>query len=119
MEGNLMLVRPRVLGSDSLGLDDKPRIYPVDLGAMRTQRDAFDLRLPAGYTVDETPDPVTIDTDFATYRSKVQVEGNVLHYSREFVVSQMELKAEEYSDLRHLMGQIEADEESLVVLKKQ
>jgi transglutaminase-like putative cysteine protease len=119
LEGNLMLVRPRILGSDAVGLDDKPRVYPVDLGAMRTERDVFDLQLPVGYVVDETPDPVSITTDFATYRSKTQIDGNILHYTRELVVNQLELKPEQYSDLRQFMGQVEADEESLVVLKKQ
>jgi hypothetical protein len=27
--GSLLLVRPRVIGSDAFGLEDKPRVYPI------------------------------------------------------------------------------------------
>ena len=91
--GSLLLVRPRVVGSYALPFDDKPRIYPIDLEATGRWRDCFDITIPPGYVVDETPDPVALDLDFASYHSSVSAKGNLLHYEREYVVRQVEIPA--------------------------
>ena len=59
--GPLLLVRPRVVGDDASPFDDKPRHRPIDLSATGRWRDSFDIALPPGYVVDETPDPVELD----------------------------------------------------------
>ena len=89
--GPLLLVRPRVVGSFALPFDDKPRVYPIDLDATGHWRDSFDITLPPGYVVDETPDPVNVDLDFASYHSTVSAKDNILHYQREYIVRQVEL----------------------------
>jgi Domain of Unknown Function with PDB structure (DUF3857)/Transglutaminase-like superfamily len=117
--GTLLLVRPRVVGSMARPVDDKPRTLPVDLDATGRWRDSFNIALPAGYTVDDLPDPVDIDMDFASYHSKTTAAGNVLHYEREYVVRQVVIPASRYSEFRKLEGAIEEDEQSAAVLKKQ
>ena len=117
--GPLVLVRPRVVGSLALPFDDKPRIYPIDLNATGRWRDSFDITIPPGYAVDETPDPVSLDLDFASYHSSVQAKGNILHYEREYVVRQVELPAARAGDFRHLESVILSDEKNAAVLKKQ
>ena len=87
--GPLLLVRPRVVGSHALPFDDKPRTVPIDLNATGHWRDSFDITLPAGYVVDETPDPVAVDVDFASYHSTVTAKDNQLHYERDYVVRQV------------------------------
>jgi hypothetical protein len=94
-----------------------PRKYPIDLKAEGTWRDSFDVTLPDGFIVDELPDPVKIDVGFATYRSEVKAEQNVLRYSRELIVKQLALKADEYDQLKKLEGAITSDENSSAVLK--
>ena len=117
--GPLLLVRPRVVGSDTLPFNDKPRTVPIDLNATGRWHDSFDITLPAGYVVDETPDPVNVDTDFATYHSTVTAKDNKLHYERELVVRQVQLSADKAADFRHLEGAILSDEKGTAVLKKQ
>ena len=99
--------------------DDKPRIYPIDLEATGRWRDSFDIAIPPGYVVDETPDPVDIDLDFASYHSKVSVKGNLLHYEREYVVRQVEIPPAKAASFRHLESAILSDEKDAAVLKKQ
>ncbi len=91
--GPLLLVRPRVVGSDALAFDDKPRTVPIDLNATGRWHDSFDITLPPGYVVDDSPDPVDIDTGFASYHSAMTAKGSVLHYEREYVVRQVEIPA--------------------------
>jgi transglutaminase-like putative cysteine protease len=119
LAGPLLLVRPRVVGTDSLPFDDKPRLYPIDLEATGHWRDSFDITIPAGYAVDEMPDPLALDLDFASYHSTVSAKGSVLHYEREYVVRQVEIPAARVSDFRRLESTILSDEKNVAVLKKQ
>jgi hypothetical protein len=116
--GDLLLVRPRILGSDTWSLPREKRSWPVDLQAVQTRTDHIDIELPSGYVVDELPDPVSLDTDFASYHSSVTAEGNTLHYTREYLVKQLQLDASRYDDLRKFSERIAYDEASNAVLKK-
>jgi hypothetical protein len=116
--GSLLLVRPRVLGSDAESLNEKPCKYPIDLRVVGTRRDTFDVSMPAGFVVDELPGPMKIDVGFATYSSEVKADQNVLQYSRELVVKELVLKADQYDALRQLEAAITTDENRSAVLKK-
>jgi len=116
--GPLLLVRSRVVGSDVLPNDSKPRTVPIDLNATGHWHDSYDIALPEGYAVDEVPDPVNLEMDFASYHSSVSAEGQVLHYERDYKVKAVELPAEKAADFRRLEGTILADEKANVVLKK-
>jgi hypothetical protein len=117
--GNLLLLRPRILGTHVTPLRDGPRKYPIEFASVGDWRDKFDVTLPSGYAVDEVPDPVKLDTDFASYTSEVKVDGNVLRYSREYVVKKLTVDAGEYESLQKFEGEINADENRSAVLKKQ
>ncbi|MGA2834158.1 MAG: DUF3857 domain-containing protein [Terracidiphilus sp.] len=117
--GSLLLVRPRVVGSFALPFDDKPRIYPIDLDATGRWRDSFDITIPPGYVIDETPDPVSIDVGFASYHSATTAKANLLHYEREYIVRQVEIPPAKAADFRLLESTILADEKDSAVLKKQ
>lgn len=117
--GTLLLVRPRVVGSHAIPFNDKPRAVPIDLNATGQWHDSFDITLPPGYVVDETPDPVNLDLDFASYHSNITAKGDQLHYEREFIVRQVELPASRAADFRKLESTILMDEKGTAVLKKQ
>jgi transglutaminase-like putative cysteine protease len=117
--GPLLLVRARVVGEDAVPFDDEPRTVPISLDATGRWRDSFDITLPPGYVVDEMPDPIDVETSFASYHSSVSAKGNVLHYQREYVVRQVELPATEAAAFRKLESAILFDEKGVVVLKKQ
>ena len=116
--GDLLLLRPRVVGHNARPYNDKPRTYPIDLGETGTWRDRIDVALPAGYTVDDLPAAVDLDLGFASYKSEVKADAGVLHYSREYIVRQLDLAPDKSADVSKLMGVITADENSSAVLKK-
>lgn len=117
--GPLLMVRPRVLGSEGLETDRKARHVPINLRETMQAKDDYTIELPPGYTVDEMPDPVRLDLDFASYESSSSVKDNVLHYTRTYTVRQVTLPADRYSDVQKLAEVIAADEQSRAVLKKQ
>lgn len=117
--GELLLVRPRVLGvktSDLLETKD-PRKYPIELEGPRLDTDIFDIALPAGYEVDDLPAPVQADYEFASYRSKAEVSGNVLRYTRSFELKNPSIPLNRIEDLKKLYRIIATDERNNAVLK--
>ena len=116
--GQLLLVRPRVLGSFAVPFDDKPRIFPIDLSATGRWHDSYDITIPDGFVVDETPDPVDLDVEFASYHSAITAKDNKLHYERDFIVRQVQIPADKAAAFRKLESAIMTDEKGTAVLKR-
>jgi hypothetical protein len=118
--GPLLMVRPRVLGSEDLEADHKKRHdVPINLNETMQEQDDYSIELPPGYAIDEIPDPVKLDLGFASYESSSIVKDNILHYTRTYTVREVTLPADKYSDVQRLAGVIAADEQRNAVLKKQ
>ncbi|MGC1871035.1 MAG: DUF3857 domain-containing transglutaminase family protein [Acidobacteriaceae bacterium] len=117
--GTLLLIRPRVIGSDACELLDKPRVYPISFDGAGIWKDDFAVTIPAGYVVDDMPTAVNMDVGFASYHSEVKAEDGVLHYHREFTLKQLTLPPSDYTALLKLEAAIATDENSDAVLKKQ
>ncbi|MGA9056285.1 MAG: DUF3857 and transglutaminase domain-containing protein [Terriglobia bacterium] len=117
--GGLLLVRPRVIGSKSSGLLEtkEPRKYPVEFDGPARDTDAFDITLPPGYEVDDLPPPVDVDYSFASYHSKTEVHGNVIHYTRTFEVKELSLPVSRAEELKKFYRIIASDERNTAVLK--
>jgi hypothetical protein len=117
--GNLLLVRPRVIGVKSSDLLEtkEPRQYPVVFDGPSKDMDVFDITMPAGYEVDDLPQPVSADFGFASYHSKAEVSGNVLRYSRTFEVKEPSVPLAKVEDLKKLYRIIANDERNTAVLK--
>lgn len=116
--GDLLLVRPNVFGSDAWSLPREPRQWPIDLGSIQRRTQHVDITLPPGYVADELPDPVNLDTDFASYHSAVTADATSLHYTRTYTVKQLQLDAARYDDVRKFSERVAYDEASSAVLKK-
>ena len=117
--GNLLLVRPRVLGSKSSDLLEtkEPRKYPVEFDGPSRDTDTFEIALPAGYEVDDLPPPVDADYGFASYHSKTEVNGNMLKYTRSFEVKELSVPLSKVEELKKLYRIIAGDERNTAVLK--
>ncbi len=117
--GDLLLVRPRVLGSSSSDLLEtkEPRQYPVELPGPERDTDAFEITMPPGYEVDDLPPPVNADYSFASYHSKTEVNGSTLKYTRTFEVKELSVPLSKVEDLKKLYRLIAGDERNTAVLK--
>jgi hypothetical protein len=121
--GPLLLLRPRVMGINAHAppdlMESKTRKFPIEIGHPGLWHSSYDITLPAGYVVDETPDPVDVDMDFASYHASATAKGNVLHYEMVYVVRQVEIPADRAADFRKFESAILSDEKGTAVLKKQ
>jgi hypothetical protein len=118
LRGPLMLVRPRVLGEKTFALERKPRLQPFQFERTSRETDTFEIELPKEFTVEDVPDPVKVDAGFATYQSKIEVEGSKVRYWRELVRRDVLIGPEHTEELRKFLGTIGADEAAMVVLKR-
>jgi hypothetical protein len=117
--GNILLVRPRVLGVESTGfLETKePRRFAVEFKGPVRDTDTFEITIPAGYEVGDLPNPVDTEYSFASYHSKTEVNGGVIRYNRTFEVKELSVPVDKTEELRKFYRTIANDERSTVVLK--
>jgi hypothetical protein len=117
--GELLMVRPRVLGSKSSSLLEKPepRVFPVEFDGLEQDTDVFEITLPAGYEVDELPPPVNADYSFASYHAKSEVKGNVIRYARTLTLKELSVPASRSDELKRFYRIIHTDERSTAVLR--
>jgi hypothetical protein len=118
--GDLVLIRPRVLGSQSEGfLETKePRVHAIEFLEPERNSDVIEISLPAGYAVDELPPAVNIDDGFAAYHSKTEFSGHTLKYTRTLEIRELSVPAAKAETLKQFYREIAADERSSAVLKR-
>jgi hypothetical protein len=117
--GNMLLVRPRVLGSRTSALLEtkEPRKFPVEFTGPSLDSDTFEIALPAGYEVSDLPPPVDVDYDFASYHSKTEASGNTLKYTRRLEVKQLTVPVAQMETLKKFYRIIASDERNTAVLQ--
>jgi hypothetical protein len=118
--GDLLIIRPRVLGSVSSGLLEtrEARRHPIEFHAPARNTDEFEIAVPAGYVPDSLPAPVNEDLGFIAYRSSTSFSKNVLRYTRTLEVRQLSVPAAKADELKRFFRAIEGDERNPAVLKK-
>jgi Domain of Unknown Function with PDB structure (DUF3857)/Transglutaminase-like superfamily len=117
--GNLLLVRPRVVGNWSSDILEKkePRKYPVEFRGPMKNTDAVEIKMPAGYEVDELPLAVDAEYSFGSYHSKCEVKDGALVYTRTLEVKELSVPVDKLDQLKKFYRIIASDERSTAVLK--
>jgi hypothetical protein len=117
--GNLLIVRPRVIGIRSSDLMEakEPRKFPVIFDGPEKDVDSFEIALPTGFEVEDLPPPVDVDYSFASYHSKTEEKDNTLLYSRTYEIKELEVPVEKLDELKKFYRIIASDERNTAVLK--
>lgn len=117
--GNLLLVRPRVLGRKASGILEtrEPRQFPIEFPGPVKDTDNLEIAIPAGYEIDDLPPPVDADFSFASYHSKTEAKGNVIRYTRSFEVKELSVPVSQANELKKFYRIIASDERNTAVLK--
>ena len=120
LAGNLLLVRPRVLGNKSSGVLEtkEPRKFPLEFEGPSRDTDTFDIALPTGYEVDELPPPMDVDYSFGSYHSKTEARGQTLHYTRSVEIKELSVPVSKMEELKKFYRMIASDERNTAVLKR-
>jgi hypothetical protein len=119
LAGDLILLRPRVLGvkSETVLETKEPRKFPFEFEGPFRDTDQFEIALPFGYEVDELPPAMDVDYPFGSYHSKTEATGQILHYTRSVEIRQLSVPVSSMSDLKKFYRIIATDERNTAVLK--
>lgn len=117
--GNMILLRPRVLGNWSSDILEKkePRKYPVEFDGPVKNVDSYLIEAPAGFELDDLPPPVDAEFSFGSYHSKSEWKGNALQYSRTMEIKELSVPVDKLEQLKKFYRIIATDERSTAVLK--
>jgi len=118
MTGPLMLVRPRVIGRMVFGLEKKERKYAIEMHSTFRNDDEYTIEIPAGYVIDDMPEPVKVESSFASYQSQIEKQGSKIVYKRTYINRALEIPTDKIAEFRAFQNQIAGDENAVVVLKK-
>jgi len=117
--GDLLLVRPRVLGQKASAILEtrEARSFPIEFKGPVKDVDIFEIKVPAGYEVDDLPPPVDADFNFASYHSKTEAKDNVIIYTRTFEVKELSVPVKQADELKRFYRIVAGDERNTAVLK--
>jgi hypothetical protein len=117
--GDLLLVRPRLIGIKTSGLLETkdPRELPVIFPGPQKDIDRFEITIPPGFEVDDLPPSVDVEYSFASYHSKTEAAGNLLKYTRTFEIKELVVPMNKMDDLKRFYRIIAGDERNTAVLK--
>jgi Domain of Unknown Function with PDB structure (DUF3857)/Transglutaminase-like superfamily len=118
MQGRLLVFKPAVVSRrQGLDLTAPTRKYPVVLEA-NAYSETVQVKLPTGFTVDEVPDAVKIETPFGSYVTSYEVKNNELIFKRQLSQRAATIAPADYETVRKFFESIRAAENAPVVLAK-
>ena len=119
MQDRLLVFKPAVVSRrEGLSLTAPTRKHPVVLEA-NVYSETVNVKLPAGFAVDEVPDPVKLETAFGTYVTSYEVKNNQLVFKRQLSQQATTIAPADYAKVRKFFESIRAAENAPVVLARQ
>ena len=118
MQERLLVFKPAIVSRrESVPLTEQTRERPIVLQSNEFT-ETVRVKLPAGFDVDELPDPTKLDTPFGTYAAAYEVRDGQLVFTRSFAQHAMTIPADQYASVRKFFERIRAAEQAPVVLAK-
>lgn len=116
--GNLLLVRPRVIGRKSDFLFDlEDRRFGYELDAPSVETDDIYIQMPSNVVADELPAKLSFEAPGFTYESQSGVADGALRYRRKFEVTRRSIPLAELKELRTGFEKILADEKNMAIFR--
>jgi hypothetical protein len=118
MQNRLLIFKPAIVSRrSSLFLTESDRKYPILLSP-QAYTETVRFKLPAGFEVDELPDPVKLETDFGAYSASHSIENGDLVFRRFLTLRRAMLPVEQYASVRSFYQKILAVEQAPAVLMR-
>lgn len=118
MQNRLLIFKPAMVSRrSSLFLTEPRRKHPIVLPSIASTETAR-FKLPAGFQVDEVPDPVKLEAAFGSYSAVHTVENGELVFTRTLILRRSTLPAEQYVAVRGFYERILAAEQAPAVLMR-
>lgn len=115
-QNRLLVFKPALVGKmDRISLSDEKRYHPVIFDS-ESYTETVKIKLPAGFIVDETPDAVSLETEFGKYAVSFDVKDGQLIFNRSLKMQRATIPADKYESVRKFFAQIRSVDQAPVVL---
>ena len=94
------------------------RKLPIHIQSAVRQTDSIYIELPEGYSVESNSKSVSLQSEFGTFSSLVEITGNQLIVEQKIYVRSGKYTAELYADLKAFLKEIDTSLSGRIVLKK-
>lgn len=119
MQQKLLIVKPGALAPDSdYSFANKERKLPVRLES-RLRQDSVVLELPSGFSVDEIPDPVEIESPYGVYRASWKAANGAVTFQQSLQVKDTLASPSEYAKVKEFFDKVQGGQSAPVILLKQ
>jgi transglutaminase-like putative cysteine protease len=116
MQNRLLVFKPVIVGRrHGIYLTEPKRKNPIELEST-AMKEAITFNLPIGFSVDEMPDAVNLDTAFGKYSTSYEVKANRLVFTRSLVMNRTLVPVENYNAVKDFFTKIREAEQAPVVL---
>lgn len=119
MQNRLLVFKPVIVGRrNAIALTEPKRTNPIELDS-NAMRETVVYTLPAGFTVDEVPAPVNLDTKFGTYATKVETKEGKLVVTRSITMNRSIITADKYAGVKEFFTKmLDAEQAPVVLIRK-
>jgi hypothetical protein len=118
MQDRLLVFRPAIVSRlGDVSLTEAKRHQPIVLDA-QVYNETVRVKLPAGFVVDELPDPIKLDTTFGTFSASYEMKDGDLVFTRTLVQKASTIPVEDYAKVKNFFAGMRAAEQAPVVLAK-
>jgi hypothetical protein len=118
MQDRLLVFKPAIVSRrESFSLTAPTRKHPIVLRSS-AYSETVRFKIPEGFEVDETPDPVKLRAPFGNYETSYAAKDGQLLFTRKLLVRGATLQPSDYSAVRDFFLRIGAAEQAPVVLAR-
>jgi Domain of Unknown Function with PDB structure (DUF3857)/Transglutaminase-like superfamily len=118
MQNRLLVFKPVIVGRrESVRFSEATRKNPILIDA-ETFTETVIFTLPQGFTVDEMPDAVKLETAFGKYSTSYEAKDGKLIFTRSYRLNQTTVLPENYKSVKDFYAKMSEVEQSPVVLVK-
>lgn len=116
MQDRLLVFRPAIVQRrQTVSLTETKRLQPIVLTS-EAYNETVNVKLPVGFTVDEIPDAMKLESSFGTFVANYDVKDGNLVFTRSLVQRAATIPPEDYAKVRKFFDGIRSAEQSPVVL---
>ena len=106
MQQKMLVVKPGVLAPDTeYVFSNKERKLPVRLES-RLRQDSVVIQLPAGFAIDEIPDPIEIESPYGVYHASWKTGSGSVTFEQSLEVKETQATAAEYAQVKDFFDKI-------------
>jgi hypothetical protein len=118
MQQKMLVLKPGVLAPDTdYVFSNQERKLPVRLES-RLRHDSVVIQLPAGFAVDEVPDPIEIDSPYGVYHASWKTSDGSVTFEQSLEIKDTLAAAAEYAKVKDFFDKVLGGQSAPVILLK-